>query len=307
MAGAFTVVDLSQLPPPPVVEPLDFETILAAMVADLQARDPDFTALVESDPAYKILEVCAYRELNLRQRINDAAKAVMLAFAKDADLDQIGANYNVARLVLDPGDPDAIPPVPPTYESDTDFRARIQLSFEGFTTAGSEGSYVFHGLSADGDVKDIQAVSPDPGEVVVYVLSRTGDGTADEVLLDKVEAALNAETVRPMTDQVTVQAAAILEYAITAELVLYPGPDADAVRDAAQAALEAYVASVHRISFDVSLSGVMQALNQPGVQRVKLSAPTPTPDSESLLVVAEDGEAPFCTDINITVAGATDV
>jgi len=113
MAGAYTSIDLSKLSPPNVVEQLDYEVILSAMIADLIVRDPVFTALVESDPAYKILEVAAYRELLLRQRVNDAAKAVMLAFAGRADLDQIGANFNVARLIIDPGDPTAIPPRPP--------------------------------------------------------------------------------------------------------------------------------------------------------------------------------------------------
>lgn len=100
MANAFTAVNLSKLPPPVVVEQLDFETIFAEMLADLQSRDPVFTALVESDPAFKILEVAAYRELLIRQRANESAKAVMLAFANDADLDQLGANVGVARLVI---------------------------------------------------------------------------------------------------------------------------------------------------------------------------------------------------------------
>ena len=54
MAATITTVDFSQLPPPVVVEQLDFETILAAMLADLQTRmaatGTPFTALVESDP-----------------------------------------------------------------------------------------------------------------------------------------------------------------------------------------------------------------------------------------------------------------
>ena len=128
MAGAFTVVDLSQLPAPTVVEQIDYETILAEMLADLVARMPEFTALVESDPAYKILEVAAFRETLIRQRTNEACKAVMLAYAAGSDLDQLGANFNVARLVVDQCDPDAIPPVPPTYESDAEFRALITLS-----------------------------------------------------------------------------------------------------------------------------------------------------------------------------------
>jgi phage-related baseplate assembly protein len=300
MAGAFTTVNLSQLPAPDVVEALDFETIFAAMLADLQARDTTFSALVESDPAYKILEVAAYRELLIRQRVNDASKAVMLAFAGGADLEQIGANFSVQRLVLDPGDATAVPPVPPTYESDADFRARIQLSPEGYTTAGSEGSYVFHGLGADADVKDIQAVSPDPGEVTVYVLSRTGDGEAAPELLDAVAATLNAERVRPMTDQVTVLSASIVDYTITAELVMYPGPAPEVVRQAAEDAVTAYAESVRRIGYDVTLSGLYAALHKPGVQRVNLTAPTAN-------LTIGDGEASNCTAITVNVAGANDV
>lgn len=300
MAGAFTTVNLSRLPAPNVVEALDFETILADMVADLRARDSVFSAIVESDPVYKVLEVAAYRELMIRQRVNDAAKAVMLAFAVGSDLDQIGANYNVGRLVVEPGDPNAVPPVEPTLEPDSDYRARIQLSLEGITTAGSEGSYVFHAMSADGQVKDAAATSPAPGQVTVYVLARTGDGTAGEALLDIVEAALNAESVRPLTDQVMVQSAAIVPYTIAAELVMYPGPDAEVVRKAAQDAVTAYAESVRRIGYDVSLSGLYAALHQSGVQRVNLTSPATS-------VVIGDGEASHCTSITVTVSESTDV
>lgn len=296
MAGAFTTVNLSELAAPDVVEALSFEAIFEAMLADLKTRDAVFSALVESDPAYKILEVCAYRELLIRQRVNEAAKAVMLAFAAGTDLDHIGANYNVGRLLLDAGDPDAVPPVLPTYESDAAFRARIPLSLEGYTTAGSEGSYVFHGLSADGDVKDVSAVSPAPGEVTVYVLSNTGNGTADAELLAKVEAALNADEVRPMTDQVTVLSSSIVNYSIDAVLTLYPGPASEVVLAAAEAAAEAYAASVHRNGYDVNLSAIYHALHQPGVQKVTLTQPTAD-------IVVSVGQAAFCTSINITVGG----
>lgn len=296
----YSAIDLSQLPAPSVIEALDFEAILAAMLADLRERHPAFTAVVESDPAYKILEVAAYRELLIRQRVNDAARGVMLAYAVGADLDHIGANYDVARLLIDAGDATAVPPVPPTYESDEEFRRRIQLSPEGYTTAGSEGSYVFHALGAAGDVKDAQAVSPLPGVVTVYVLSRTGDGAAPLALVAAVDAALNKETVRPMTDNVTVQSAAIVDYAVTAELVMYPGPDSEVVRANALAAIQAYVDGVHKIGYDVTLSGIYAALHQSGVQRVNLSSPAAN-------IVIDDGEASYCTAITVTVAGVPNV
>ena len=296
MAGSFTAVDLSQLAAPDVVETLDFETILAAMVADLQSRDPAFTALVESDPAYKILEVAAYRETLIRQRVNDATQAVMLAYAGGADLDQIAANYNVERLVLDPGDPDAIPPVDPTLESDADLRRRVQLSFEGFSTAGPVGAYVFHALGADPDVLDVAVDSPAPGEVVVTVLSRDGDGTASAELLAAVDAVLSSDDVRPLTDDVTVQAATIVEYAVTAVLTVLPGPDGSVVLAQAEAALAAYIAQTQRLGRDVTRSGIFAALHQPGVQNVTLTAPAAD------VVIAAD-EASFCTGTDVTVGG----
>jgi len=302
-----TAIDLSQLPAPKVIEAIDFETILAERKAALLALYPedqqaDVAARLEleSEPLNKLLQENAYREVMLRQRINDAARGVMLAFASGADLDHLGARDGVARLLIDPGDSSAVPPRAAVYEPDVDFRRRIQLSPEGHTTAGSEQSYLYHGLSADPGVADISAVSPTPGVVTVYVLSRTGDGAASEQLLAAVTAALNQDAVRPMTDQVTVQSASIVTYSIVAELVMLPGPDSAVVHAAALAAAQAYAAAQHAMRRDITLSGVYAALHQPGVQRVNLTAPAGN-------IAIGAGEASYCTAITITVAGQTDV
>ena len=296
MAGAFTAVDLAKLPFPNAVEVLDFEVILAEMLADYQSRDPEFTALVESDPAYKVLEVAAYRELLFRQRVNESIKAVTLAYANDADLDQIAARYNVERLLIDAGNPDAIPPIPPTYESNDSLRRRVQLSFEGFSTAGPEGAYVFHSLGSDARVLDADARSPTPGQVVVAVLSNVGSGVAPSDLLAAVNATLSDEDVRPLTDQVLVESAEIVNYAIAAQLTLYPGPDATVVLNAANAAAAAYTEVNHRLGRDVTLSGLYAALHQEGVQNVVLSSPVAD------IAVARN-QASYCTGITITSAG----
>lgn len=296
MAGGFTAVDLSQLAAPDVVEQIDFETILAAMLADLRARDPEFDALVESDPAFKILQVAAYRETLLRQRVNEAGRAVMLAYAAGADLDNLGALFSQQRLVVDPGDANAIPPVPPTLEGDTDFRRRIQLSLEGFSTAGPRGAYLFHALSASGDVLDASATSPTPGDVLITILSRTGDGTAGPALVNTVEAALNDDDVRPLTDTVTVQSATIVNYTIAATLYFYDGPDRAVVLASAQAAVEKYAEAQRRLGRDVTLSGVYAALHQPGVQRVDLIAPAAN-------LVIGTNEASRVTSISLTDGG----
>lgn len=298
MAGAFTAVDLSKLPFPDAVEQIAFETILAEMIADLQARDTAFSALVESDPAYKILEVAAYRETLIRQRVNEAIKAVTLAYAEDADLDQIAARYNVERLVITPADPTTIPPTEAVMESNDDLRRRVQLSFEGFSTAGPEGAYIFHSLGADADVLDAAAYGPPetPGVVRVAIMSRTGNGSAPAELLEAVEATLSADDVRPLTDDVQVESAAIVNYAVAATLTFYPGPDSAVVMQAAQDALEAYVEKNHRLGRDVTRSGIFAALHQEGVQDVQLVLP------ESNVVTAWN-QAAYCTGITLTDGG----
>ncbi len=224
----------------------------------------------------------------------------MLAFAKGADLDQIGANYGCARLVITAADDTAVPPVEAVYESDDDYRYRIQMSLDSYTTAGSKESYIYHGLSADGDVKDIEPVSPSPGVVTIYVLSRTGDGSASEELIEKVGAALNEESIRPMTDQVTVQSAAILNYTIDAELVLLPGPDQSVVQAAAVSALTEYTEAQKKLGYDITLDGIYKALRQTGVQKVNLT----TPQNH---ISIGSGQAGHCASMNVTVAVTTDV
>ncbi len=121
---------LTSLPAPDVIQPLDYETILASIKADYIAANPSFTADVESDPVVKMMETCAYRELGVRQRVNDAARALLLADSSGTDLDHLAFTYyqGLTRLLVDPGDAAAIPPIPPTYESDDRLRERCTLS-----------------------------------------------------------------------------------------------------------------------------------------------------------------------------------
>lgn len=289
-------INLAELPAPEVVQTLDYETILAEMLADLRSRAPEFTALVESDPAYKILEVAAYRELLLRQRVNDAARSVMVAYSKGSDLDNLAALFEVSRQVIDPGNPDAVPPVPPTYEDDERLRQRLPLSLEGFSTAGPVGGYKFHALDASGEVKDVSVSSPTPGQVLVTVLSIEEDGTPSADLLTTVDQHLNDEDIRPLTDQVTVQAADIVIYQLDASLTFYSGPDRGVILETARKQATEYVTNQHRLGYDVTLSGLYSALHQPGVHKVTLNSPAAD-------VVVTNQQAAFCNGITVTDGG----
>lgn len=296
-SDSFTGVDLSRLPAPSVIEALDFETIYAEALAQFTALFPEFDATVESDPVVKLLQLFAYRELALRQRVNDAARAVMPAFAMDADLDHLAALFGIERFIITPADP--LTGTPAVLESNADFRRRLVLAPEGYSVAGPAGAYVFHALSASAEVLDASVESPSPGEVVVCVLSRTGDGTASAPLLAAVEAELSSDTVRPLTDHVTVQSAAIVPFVVTATLKFLAGPDRAVVMAAAQARLAAHLADIHRMGRDVTRAGIIGALFVDGVQNVTLAAPAAD-------IAITRAQASHCTAIAITDGGVAE-
>ena len=262
-------IDLSRLPTPDVIENLDYEALLKAAIARL---GPDYV-VSEADPAYKVLESAAYRELLLRQRVNDGARSVLLATARGRDLDNLAALLGVERQIVTPADPDAIPPVEAVYESDERLRLRTQLAPSAISTAGPVSSYRYHALAAGSQVLDVAVTSPAPGSVTVTVLSREGNGLADADLLAAVKAALNDESVRPLGDVLAVQSAAIVDYQVAAELTIGAGPDSDAVLAAATAAVTAYADSARKIGRNVPRSALFAALHVAGVEAVDLTAP----------------------------------
>ncbi|MGD8174794.1 baseplate assembly protein [Marinimicrobium sp. ARAG 43.8] len=324
-------IDLSRIPAPDVVEELDFETLFNDTCDDLIARDPQLADVLalESEPLTKLVQVCAYREMLVRQRVNEAARAVMLAYALNGDLDNLGVLLGVERLVTAPGDNTATPPVPPTYETDEDFRLRIQLALDGLSTAGPERAYVYHALSVDGRILDATADAPTfsqaevepallaqlppnsivlqvdydagleqpmPGDVVINILSRDGDGHPDSELVNAVGLALSAEDLRPMTDRVNARGADILPYQVNAQLYTYPGPDTDVVLSTAQQNITTYVTENKRLGRAITRSGIYAALHVAGVQRVEIQ--TPSAD-----INCTGSQAAHCTDIDIEHGG----
>ncbi|WCR53869.1 MAG: hypothetical protein PG981_000891 [Wolbachia endosymbiont of Ctenocephalides orientis wCori] len=126
-----------------------YEEIFLRMKEELIQRDSTFSALVESDPAIKILEVAAWRELLLRQRINEATKANLLKFAEGPDLDYLAEFYGVERK---------------EKEEDEAFRKRLKAKIVGYATEGSREYYRYHALSADTRIKDALVESIIPGK-----------------------------------------------------------------------------------------------------------------------------------------------
>lgn len=306
----------TNLPDPAIIEELSFDTVLAELVADFQARHPDYTALLYSDPAIKLMEVAAYRETILRARINDAFKATLLILAAGADLDNLADFYNVARQA---------------GETDEAFRLRTIERIKGSSTAGGAAWYRYQALTTDDRIRDALVTSPEPGHVLVAVLSEEGqqirlaagadldalgaiygvarvefppetdasyrarlqsevlgglgEGTASDLLLQIVDDKMQADNVRVVTDSVTVQSANIIEADVIADIYLYPDTPAS-VLDGLATSLRTDLDDEGGLGWNLSRSWLISRLHLPGVQRVELSSPAADIDIDDTTAVA---------------------
>lgn len=291
-------VDLASLPAPEVIETLAAEALIAEIKSDFLSIYPDATAVLdlESEPLTKLLQAFAYRELTLRARYNDEARALLLAFATGANLDHLGATYYLEpRLVVTPEDTTIIPPTPAVMESDADYRYRLALAPESYSVAGPTDAYKFHALSASGQIKGASVTSPQPGTTQIYILTRTGSRIPDAPLLATVAAAVGSEEVRPLSEEVIVSAASIIEYSLDISLTLFAGPSTEAALAAVQAALDRFAADTHQLATDIIRSAIDAAAHVAGVKKVVINSPAADIDCSA-------GQAPYCTGIVIGIA-----
>jgi phage-related baseplate assembly protein len=194
-------------------------------------------------------------------------------------------------------------------ETDDHLRQRIQAAPNQFSVAGPVGAYRFFALGADPSIVDAQVVSPAPGSVDVYIL--TGPittqpaaapnlaGVASSALLSAVFTALNADTVRPLTDTVNVLAVTEVDYQITGTITLYSDADPTATANAANAAAAEFAINLAaKIQRDIVPSQIVAALSVAGVYEVTLTAPAYTQ--------LQAGQWANCTAISLSVAFSTE-
>ena len=326
------MIDLSLLPPPDVVETLDFETLYQEVLGIFRAHMGDqWTAVLESDPVVKLMEVMAYRELMVRARVNAAAKASLLAYAKGADLDSRAADYGVQRLTIRAADPDAVPPVTALMESDEALRYRTRLSLEALSVAGSSGAYEYHALSSSAELVHVSVDSPRfsgvavpaavktqlpagaivvvcdydaglanplPGDVSLAALARPTSTVPEAQLVATVLKALSAEDVRPVTDRPRVQGGIPTDFKVEAVLWVEDGPDPDVVLAAARKSLDAAIADARRLEGQLPVSAIYAALHVTGISRVDLAKPVEG-------VVCDKRHYPRATSIALTTKVVT--
>lgn len=270
--------DFSNIPKPDTIELLDFEAILQARIDRLLELQPDLADVLsnESEPLTIQMQANAYRELLLRQRINDSALAGMLAYAEKGDLDAIGVDrYKLPRLVITPEDTSTNPTTPAVMESDSAYRERLYLSADALSNAGPKGQYESLARSADGDIADAEASMVRAGAVEIAIVSHSNGGVASQALIDAAYDIVSDEDRRPMTDLVSVVQSPITTTVIEATLEMADGTDSAGAASALATALaniEALQAE-RKIGQVLAISRLHALLHLEGVARVTLTTP----------------------------------
>ncbi|TIW95729.1 MAG: baseplate J protein [Mesorhizobium sp.] len=272
---------LDGLPVPAIIATLSYEEIRLETINKLIEIDPAYSALLESDPAIKVIEASSYQDLVLRERVNDVAKANLLFFATGSDLDHLSIFYDVFRLV---------------GETDESLRARTVLAIQGRSTAGTEERYSFIARSADLRVKDVAVYQVDGGpKIRIALLSSVNGGVPDAAMLAAVTDAVNGAGVRAVNDVVEVLSATQAPQNIILNVSLLPNAPL-AITNSMEALIRAAWFDEGGIGFDLNPSWIASRVHIPGVSKVEVVIPAAP-------VVAGDNQAIVLGTITINYVG----
>jgi phage-related baseplate assembly protein len=281
-----------------VLETISSDAIITARMAQLvivwaHNDPPNFAQYdvgnLEFDPIKINQECSAYFETLLRDRVNQACRAVTLAFGVGGNLDAIASRY-----------PGGMPRL--ANETDDAYRTRIWLSPNTLSPNGEYESYVFFGFTAaavaGNPLRDCQVLSkPGTPNVAITIMADgspiianfaedgvTYDGTfsvypvptPSNSLITSVFQYITAsgEGRKGLTDVVSVNGPRIVTISYAIRVILYPGWDVNTTMQGLYPVLAALLESQRYLGFSHMLSAIDGALKVSGVFNVIVDSPT---------------------------------
>ena len=260
-----TILDISGLPSPAVIEPLSFEAINDRQIVDFKERWeavrqaypgaglPEYDVeMLETDPAIIVLEAIAYSELLIRDRVNVALKSILPAFARGTDLEAIASRLGVGRA---------------TGETDRQLLERYLLALAR-PSAGSHDGYLASVLEAWPQRADAAVLGPEThnrkGEIDVILAAANG-GSVSSGIIAGVRAAVTSRSAKPLTDVVTVRAANVVTYDVAYRIHIAEGRNTGPILAAARAAAAAFVVDRYIIGQPIKRTAILATGYVPGV------------------------------------------
>lgn len=185
-------------------------------------------------------------------------------------------------------------------ESDDDFAERIYLAPSGYSVAGPRDAYIYHTKTYSSAIGDVEVSSPTPGDVVVRFLMSDGEMPTDSLLKEVLDY-LDEDTIRPLTDRVSVIKPTGLNFDINVKYFINKSnrDTAVSIQSAVNAAVQEYIAwQTRTIGRDINPSVLVQMMVDAGAKRVEVTGPEFT--------IVPTGSVPRVNEQTVTYGGVED-
>ena len=159
---------------------------------------------------------------------------------------------------------------------DDEFYNLMVASEDAYSCAGARGAYEYWAKSVSTEIADVVVNSPEAGTICIHALMDDGTIASSEIKA-AILAACSADSVRPLTDYVTVVDPEVVTYDIT--LTYYLSEDSTESAADLEAAIEAAVDEYviwqsGKLGRDINPSKLISMIMEAGAKRVVLTSPT---------------------------------
>ena len=187
-------------------------------------------------------------------------------------------------------------------ESDESLRERVFLAPSSYSVAGPVDAYVYWVKTFNNDIADVN-VSTDTGTAVVHIRVLLSEGRIPNTqTISQLQEFINDSNIRPLTDQVVIEAPETVNYDIEFTYYINKSDRAKAlaIQNAANEAVEKYIAWQSAvIGRDITPDKLVQFLMDAGVKRVEITSPVYTSISDQQV-------AKLNSETSITYGGIAD-
>jgi phage-related baseplate assembly protein len=165
-------------------------------------------------------------------------------------------------------------------ENDEQYRYRVWLAIESFSTCGPRDAYEFWTLTAHPDIMQavIHSAPEIAGEVWIYPLLKGGQ-IPTQPILDLVLAVCRADTRRPVTDYVSVFAPVVFTYRLNMDYWIEKDNEVllETIKSNVEAAAADWILWQRSyVSRDLNCDELRKRCLQAGAKRILVHTPTPT-------------------------------
>ncbi len=160
-------------------------------------------------------------------------------------------------------------------ETDDNFRERIYLAPESYTSAGSKGAYEYYVRTYDSTVEDVHITSPLPRHVAIRCILAGGE-LPEEEYINGLTAYLSSDEVKMLTDKIDVETPETVDYALNMTYYINQSDSASAItiQTAVNNAVAQYILwQKSRIGRDINPDELIKLVKEAGAKRVVVTSP----------------------------------